>query len=127
MPRGNDMNVANFAQGQGKIHDPYANMTNAQKQQEMARLKKDQHDTLGRVVNKLQETDRTADKILTGLDDNTAAMKRILEKQDHINENLMKGDKILGNMEGILFFVTTSATSLMHPCAWPGRGRKCDY
>ena len=89
-----------FTKGNGKVANPTANMTTAQKQQEIARLQKDQHGTMDRVIGKLQETDRTADKIMAGLDDNTAAMKRILEKQDHINENLAKGSKILGNMEG---------------------------
>eukprot|EP00392_Amoebophrya_sp_AT5.2_P001635 g1637.t1 len=93
--------VNSFVQGQGRIKDPYANMNNQQMRAQQQKLQNQQHETLDRVIGKLQETDKVADKIMTGLDDNTAAMKRILEKQDHIAENLKKGDKILGNMEGI--------------------------
>ncbi|CAD7931379.1 unnamed protein product [Amoebophrya sp. A25] len=93
--------VDGFLATDSKIKDPTLAMSDAEKKKEIDKLKNENVNTLDNVINVLQQADRTADKITGGLDENTAIMKRILDKQDHINENLAKGGKILGNMEGI--------------------------
>ena len=65
-----------------------ANMTTAEKQAKVAQLKKDNLQTLDKIVNTLEETNKSADDTLSKMEKNTAAMKRILDKQDAVAENL---------------------------------------
>lgn len=64
------------------------NMTTAEKQAKVAQLKKDNLQTLDRIVGTLEETNKSADDTLSKMEKNTAAMKRILDKQDAVKENL---------------------------------------
>eukprot|EP00392_Amoebophrya_sp_AT5.2_P001634 g1636.t1 len=72
-----------------------------EKRDEVARMKEQNVDALDRVIEELETANDTAEAVSDGLDENTSAMLRILERQDHINENLQKGEKILGHMQGL--------------------------